>query len=178
MSTFFATMVRFFESRSPKAKLDAEIARIQQSIAAEKAQIDAREKAALIETEFLVELLLTKKMSKAANVETLKQVTLTRPTTNQVHLFQKYDGYMRHEDKGCIVHCLECTDADSSQCTCTSTTKYTKVKIYDAASKIKKLLRKNVRTKLYRKKLEERAGLVKSCPFVAPDIAGLISMYV
>jgi hypothetical protein len=178
MTTFFATMVRFFESPSPKAKMDAEIARIQQSIAAEKAQNDARKKAALIETEYLVDLLLTKKMSKATDVETLKQVTLTRPTAAQVYLFQKYDGYMRHEDTGCIVHCLECTDADSSQCTCTSTTKYTKAEIYDAASKIKKLLRKNLRTKLYRTKLEERVGLVKSCPFFAPDVAELISMYV
>jgi hypothetical protein len=167
MTTFFATMVRFFESPSPKAKMDAEIARIQQSIAAEKAQNDAREKAAL-----------TKKMSKATDAETLKRVTLTRPTTTQVYLFQKYDGYIRHEDTGCIVHCLECTDADFSQCTCTSTTKYTKAEIYCAASKIKKLLRKNLRTKLYRTKLEERVGLVKSCPFFAPDVAELISMYV
>lgn len=27
--------------------------------------------------------------------------------------FQKYDGYMRHEDVGCIVHCSDITDTDS-----------------------------------------------------------------
>ncbi len=155
--SFIESILRFFKTSDTLA---SEITRIQNSIADEKRKIADRETARVIEDNAIIERMLANKDAKIKYANDLRLLAIYTPTNTQHDIYRQYRRYELHDSANCPVHYYDYSDASMEHCNCHATVKYTNGQIYDAMSKVKSLLRRNRRTRLFQEQLRLRFDII------------------